>query len=163
MRQQPDADLAEPELPPLRTVRRILVLAFALGVVGTATELLLLGHFEEWRQVLPLVLLGLALLVLIWHALDRRPLPVRALQLLMLVFCLAGVLGLVFHYRGNVEFELEMYPSRAGVELFRKAITGATPALAPGAMILLALIGFAYAYDHPNQIRRHDAGRRRTS
>ncbi len=73
----------------------------------------------------------------------------RALQLLMVVFIAAGAIGLTMHYQGNVEFELEMYPSRSGLELFREAMMGATPALAPGTMIQLALIGLAYAYGHP--------------
>jgi hypothetical protein len=30
-----------------------------------------------------------------------------------------------------------------------KTITGATPVLAPGSMVLLGLVGFAYTYRHP--------------
>jgi hypothetical protein len=30
------------------------------------------------------------------------------------------VIGIALHYRGNFEFELEMYPVIAGVELVRK-------------------------------------------
>ena len=61
----------------------------------------------------------------------------------------SGVLGLYLHYRGNVEFELEMYSSLRGFELFWEALKGATPALAPAAMAHLGLVGLAYSYHHP--------------
>jgi hypothetical protein len=134
---------------PLRVVRRILLFTLVTGLLGVGLELLLLEHFEDAWQKVPLALIASALLVLLWHAIDRRAAPVLALQLLMVVFAAAGAIGLGLHYQGNVEFELEMYPSRSGLELFREALMGATPALAPGTMIQLALIGLAYSYKHP--------------
>ena len=71
------------------------------------------------------------------------------MQLLMVLFLGAGILGVGLHYQGNNEFELEMYPSLAGVELLSKALTGATPVLAPGSMSLLGVIGLALTYRHP--------------
>ena len=134
---------------PLRIVRRILLVALVLGLVGNGAELLLLEHFEDWRQKIPLALIGCTLLVLTWHGVHRSAAPLYVLQVLMMVFIAAGAIGLTLHYQGNAEFELEMYPSRSGWELFRESMMGATPALAPGTMILLALIGLAYAYRHP--------------
>ena len=144
-----------PESTALRTVRRILLAGLWLGITGTAVELLLLEHYEEWRQMIPLGLLAAGLLALVWHAVHRSAAPLRALQVLMLMFVIAGATGLVLHYRGNAEFELEMDPSKAGWELFRESMMGATPALAPGTMIQLALIGLAYSYRHP--LLRRDA------
>ena len=138
-------------------MRRILLVTLVLGLVGTGVELLLLEHFEDWRQMIPLGLIAGALVVLAWHGAQRGSAPVQVLQVLMLMFVLAGVLGLTLHYRGNAEFELEMYPDRTGMELFRESMMGATPALAPGTMIQLALIGLAYTYRHPRLTRR-DAG-----
>jgi hypothetical protein len=142
--------------PSVRIIRRILLVALVLGLVGTGIELLLLEHFEEWRQRIPLGLIACALLVLVWHGLYRGAAPVRALQVLMLVFAIAGIVGLTLHYKGNVEFELEMYPSRSGFELFREAMMGATPALAPGSMIQIGLIGLAYSYRHPRLSRGNE-------
>jgi len=71
----------------------------------------------------------------------------------MLLFVLSGAFGVLLHYQGNVEFELEMYPTTAGFQLFRKAMTGATPALAPGAMAMLGLVGLAYTIGHPSVSR----------
>jgi hypothetical protein len=67
----------------------------------------------------------------------------------MLLFVAGGIAGTLLHYRGNVEFEEEMHPGGTRWELFRGAIQGATPALAPGTMVLLGAIGLLYAYRHP--------------
>jgi hypothetical protein len=133
----------------LTIIRAMLLGGLVLGVLGTAVELLLLGHFDGWKQLIPLFLLGIAIVVLIWHAANRGAAPIRALQVLMLLFVASGAFGVLLHYRGNVEFEHEMYPATAGFQLFKKAITGATPALAPGSMALLGLVGLAYTIGHP--------------
>jgi hypothetical protein len=58
----------------------------------------------------------------------------------------SGLLGLWFHYEGNLEFEREMDPDAAGWPLIKAVLTGATPSLAPGTMIwfgaLALLIGW---------------------
>jgi hypothetical protein len=129
-------------------VRRILLAIFLIGAIGTGAELLLLEHTAEW-QLVPLVLIAISLLVLGWLAVSRRMAVVRVFQVTMVAFLVSGAAGLALHYRGNVEFELEMYPSLGGAELFWKALTGATPALAPGTMIQLGLIGLTFTYRHP--------------
>ena len=92
-----------------------------------------------------------ALVVVLWLIAITAgvALTVRALQIAMALFVAAGALGVGLHYDGNVEFELEITPAMSGFELVREALTGATPVLAPGAMALLGLIGFAHAYRHP--------------
>jgi hypothetical protein len=72
------------------------------------------------------------------------------LRLLMLLFVLSGLVGLALHYKGNVEFEREMYPTLAGWQLFKQAMTGATPALAPGTMSLFGLLGWLYTFRKDN-------------
>ncbi len=47
-------------------------------------------------------------------------------------------------------FELEMSPEVLGWALFREAIFGATPALAPGVMVQLGLLGLAFTIRHPS-------------
>jgi hypothetical protein len=74
---------------------------------------------------------------------------IRGIQALMALFIISGVAGAALHYNANSEFELEMNPVLAGFELFRESLSGATPALAPGTMIELGLIGLAYTYRHP--------------
>ncbi|MFL6279892.1 MAG: hypothetical protein ACJ731_07260, partial [Vicinamibacterales bacterium] len=56
-----------------------------------------------------------------------------------------------------VEFQREVDPAIVGRELVVKAMTAKTPpALAPGSMSQLGLIGLAYAYRYPLR-RRTDA------
>jgi hypothetical protein len=130
-------------------IRAFLLATLGLGMAGMSAELLLIGHVESVPQLTPLALLALGAATLIWHAVAPRPLTVRALQAVMMLFVLSGLGGIWLHYRGNVEFELEMYPSMGGIELVTKTLTGATPVLAPGSMALLGLIGLTYSYRHP--------------
>jgi len=131
-------------------LRRALLLVLFVGLLGTGTDLILLEHFEDQLQFIPLILLGLGLLVLAWQAIHPGRVSVRALQVLMGLFLIAGLLGLVLHYRGSMEFQLEVNPDLAGLELFLKAIRAkAPPALGPGAMIYLGLLGLAYAHQYP--------------
>ena len=131
------------------TLRRMLMGILVLGLVGTGTELILLGHTEGWQQLVPVVLVGLGLLVLGWYGITRRTQSLRVLRWTMGLFVTSGFVGLMLHYRGNVEFALETYRTLAGWDLFREAMTGATPALSPGTMIELGLVGLAYTYRHP--------------
>ncbi len=133
----------------VRTTRVLLLALFAFGVVGSGVELLLLEHTEDVWQLSPLILMGLALAVMVWLVLDQRRVSVRVFQVMMLVYVASGLIGLYLHYRGNVEFELEMYPGLNGVELFWEALKGATPSLAPGTMLVLGLLGLLYTFRHP--------------
>lgn len=133
----------------IERVRRMLLAILVMGLVGTGTELLLLGHFEDTWQLAPLVLIALALASIAALRLSGGEAPLRAVQIVMALSVASGGVGTLLHYQGNAEFELEMYPALAGVELFAKSMTGATPTLAPGTMTLLGLLGLVYTYRHP--------------
>jgi hypothetical protein len=130
-------------------LRRILLVTLVLGLFGTGVELLLLEHFEDRTQWLPLLLIAISLLALAWYGVSRGRTSLRAVQGAMVLSLVLGVVGLVLHLDGNVEFELEMSPGLAGVALFKAAMMGATPTLAPGSMIQLGLIGLAWTFRHP--------------
>ena len=133
----------------MTALRSFLMGVFVLGVVGTGTELVLLGHVEDSRQWIPLALVGLGLVLVGIHAAFPRAWGVRALRALMVAYVVSGAVGIYFHIRSNVEFELEMYPSMRGWELVRESLTGALPALAPGTMVYLGLLGWAATFRHP--------------
>lgn len=137
------------EGPTLKTMRHLLVALFVLGVTGTGAELLLLGHFENRLQLVPLGLMALSLLVLLLYAVSSMPASLHVFRYVMVLFVVSGFVGLGLHYKANVEFELEMYPSRGGFELIKETLTGAIPALAPGAMVQLGLLGWVYTFRHP--------------
>ena len=138
-----------PPPDPSTRIRGFLLATLAVVMIGLGTELLLIGHAESVQQLIPLVLLALGAVTLGWHAAAPQPTTVRALQAAMTLFVVSGVVGVWLHYQGNVEFELEMYPSMRGIELVQKTLTGATPVLAPGSMTLLGLIGLTHSYRHP--------------
>ena len=133
----------------LAVVRGALLIILVVGLVGLLAELLLLEHVEDPWQRVPIFLIIASLIILVWHAAERRALSVRFLQGTMALFVAAGALGLLLHFRGNLAFELEMEPSAAGWPLVWSALKGATPTLAPGAMVQIGLIGLAYAFRHP--------------
>lgn len=132
------------------TARTILLAIFLVGVIGISVELWLLGHYEELDQWIPLGLAAAGTLALMVAALRPTPVTVRLVQAVMLLFVISGFVGIWFHYQATTEFQLEMDPALRGWALFRKAIVAkAPPALAPGAMIQLGLIGLAYTFKHP--------------
>ena len=133
----------------LARIRTLLLGTLAFGTIGMTTELLLLGHIESVWQWIPVALLGAGAVILVWHAAAPSRATVRVLQATMMLFIVTGGIGVGLHYDGNVEFELEMYPSMGGFELVTKTLTGATPVLAPGTMAILGLVGLALVYRHP--------------
>ncbi len=113
------------------------LLIFILFHFGLIAELLLIGHYESFWQYSPIVSLCLGLISLL--------LPSKSLQLVKffyLLTILSGVLGVILHLRSNWEFEVEMYPGMKTVDLISKSMTGAIPALAPGTLIPIGLMGF---------------------
>ncbi|HKK76317.1 MAG TPA: hypothetical protein VJ953_14660 [Saprospiraceae bacterium] len=125
-------------------MKKILLAAFVISLLGTGAELLLLEHFEGIWQLTPLILIGIGLLALLWFRTNRSRTSTYFFRGLMLFFTLSGIVGFALHYQGNMEFELEMYPSLKGVDLVWETLKGATPVLAPGTMIATGLIGWAY-------------------
>ena len=123
------------------------VLAFALAGIGT--ELLMTGHTQEWTQWLPVVAVGVALIAVGLVALRPSRPAIQLFRGLMSLLIVVGVVGLILHYRGNAEFELEMRPSMAGFELIWNSLTGATPALAAGSLIPLGLLGLIGTFRLP--------------
>jgi hypothetical protein len=130
----------------LAALRRFLLMTLLVGTAGMGTELLFIGHLEDRMQLVPVVLLTAGVAALLWHALRPGTASIRVVRLLMSLFVGSGMLGVGLHYRGNLEFEREMYPTMAGLELVRNTLTGATPVLAPGSMALLGVVGLAAVY-----------------
>jgi len=131
-------------------MRKFLLALLFVGVAGMGAELLLLEHTGSTAALIPLVLIGLGLAVLVWHALTTDGASVRALQGIMGLFLIAGIAGIALHYQSSMEFKLETNPALGGWGLFWAVMTAKTPpTLAPGAMIQLGLLGLVYTYRHP--------------
>jgi len=130
-------------------LRQMLLALVFLGAAGLLVELGLLEHFDSVTQWIPLALLVVVLGATGAVYVRCGPGTVRFFQGVMALCVVTGVIGVYLHYRGNVEFELERDGSLHGLHLFWEAIRGATPALAPGALSQLGLLGLAYTFRHP--------------
>ena len=134
----------------IAALRRLLLAILLFGMIGTLTDLLLIGHDEDAWQWIPIVLLGLAVAasVAMLAAGERRaPGLTGAFRAAMVLLIASGALGSVLHFQANREFKLEMDPSLRGFALFSSVIRAKTPpSLAPATMVLLGLVGLASAF-----------------
>jgi hypothetical protein len=137
--------------------RKILLAIWLLGVIGISTELWLLAHTEDVIQLIPLGLAGLGIAAIVVTVLRPSAGAIRLFQAVMVLFLISGAVGCYLHFEVNMEFQREMDPALTGLALFRKAIVAKSPpALAPGAMVQLGLIGLAYTFRHPSMDRRRN-------
>lgn len=144
------AGTAERLLLTLETIRRGLLALIALGLIGSSVELVLIGHYEDSLQMWPLVVAGLTIALVGVVAARPSVGALRAFQFLMLTLIGTGITGVTLHFIANTEFQLEIDPTLSGLPLFRKAIEAtAPPALAPGVMVQVGLLGLLYTYKHP--------------
>jgi len=131
-------------------LRRLVLALLTFGVVAVGGELLALGHDEDPWQLVPFGLIVLTLIAIAWIGLTGSAASIRALRVTMVLLLAAGGMGIVLHYRGNAEFQLEMNPALSDWELFVKVLHAkAPPALAPGVMAQLGLLGLIYTARHP--------------
>jgi hypothetical protein len=122
-----------------------------LVMVAVETELFLLNHIEEWRQWLPLVLVATSAIVLVRELIRASSTGLTILRILMVLLIATGLLGVVFHYQGNLEFQMEIDATQHGWPLIQKVLQAKTPpALAPGALVQMGLLGLLYTYRHPS-------------
>jgi uncharacterized membrane protein HdeD (DUF308 family) len=138
-----------PSKSPATRLRTLVLLVLLFGMGGVLAELLLIEHHETNTMWIPLVMLALGAVVVLFRIVSPTRTADRAMAIVMSAFVISGVLGLWFHIDGNRQFELEIYPSMGGFELFWESMTGATPALAPGTMVLLGLIGLVVSVAVP--------------
>ena len=139
-------------------LRALLLAVIVVGALGLLAELLLLEHWNDWRQWIPLGLLAATPATAGLAARGSAAGAVRAFQTVMALCVVAGAVGAFLHYSGNVEFEVERDGALRGFALFKEAIRGATPALAPGALAQLGLLGLVWAHFHPGVRRRSFVG-----
>lgn len=132
------------------TARKILLAILLLGVIGITAELLLLAHTEDANQWIPIGLCLVSVVLIAIVAIHPTRGSLRLFQALMMLMILSGALGMYLHLHANMEFQLEMDATLKGFALLKKSIVAKSPpALAPGAMAQLGLIGLAFTYKHP--------------
>lgn len=131
----------------IEVLRRWILGVLVLGLLGTVTELVLLEHYEQPLQFVPLLLIVAAVAVLVWEVRRHDAASRRAVQIVMALFVLAGFVGFVAHFYGSAEYQLELNPEMSTWELIEKVLRAkAPPLLAPGMMLQLGLLGLAYVF-----------------
>lgn len=129
-------------------LRRLVLALLAFGLLALGGELLAMGHYEDAWQMAPLAVISATLAAIALHAASGRGLAV--LQVLLVTLMAAGVLGIYLHYETNASFQRDMNPDLDGWALFARVLHAiAPPALAPGVMAQLGLLGLIYVYKHP--------------
>lgn len=137
-------------LATLAALRTLILGILLFGLVGATAELILIGHDEDAWQLIPLIALAIAILASLGMIATRPTAASKSTRLFqgaMVQLILVAATGSVLHYRANMEFKREMDPSLSGFALFSSVIQAkAPPALAPGTLALLGLLGLASTF-----------------
>lgn len=135
---------------PSVTLRRLLLWLLLLGLAGVATDLSLLGHYEDSRMLLPFLAIAVAAAGATMRLARPSPRSVWWLRASMVPMMAAGATGAYLHYLGGVEFQADMDPTLSRWQLFWKVIhMQAPPMLAPGVLVQFALLGLVSTYRDP--------------
>ena len=131
----------------LSTISTVILVVLTFGMVGLLAELLLIAHYEDATQWIPLVLLAVGLVALAIDLVLARAWTQLLVQLTMVLVVAAGALGIYFHFHGSREFQLEMDPQMRSTTLVWHVMRAKSPpTLAPGSMVQLGILGLGYAY-----------------
>ncbi len=131
----------------METLRRWIAVVLVLGMLGTIVELILLEHYEQPLQLVPVILILAGGGALLWHSRSQDQASRMTLIAVMAVFVVSGFAGFVAHFLGSAEFQLELNPDMGTGELLAKILRAkAPPLLAPGMMIQMGLLGLAYVW-----------------
>ena len=125
-------------------IKRIILLTFTFMTVGILFELYLLEHFEDSLQLIPIILIAIAMALFIVLQFKQTRVFFSIFKLSLIAISLSGFYGVFLHLSGNFEFEQEMRPTAHSWDLFIESLSGAFPALAPLNLIILSLIGYTY-------------------
>ncbi len=133
----------------LAKLRQFLLIISAGVFVMTVTELVFLSHWNETIQFLPFALSGLGLVTLALGYFRPRRSTLNWLRWSMLVIAVCSLIGFYEHMMINYEFWLEIKPGATTWELIQATLEGANPVLAPGILMLGAVIALTAIYKHP--------------
>ena len=133
----------------LTKLRQYLLIISAGIFVMTVSELVFLSHWNETIQFLPFALsaLGLITLALAYFRPSRGIL--NGTRWSMFVIAVCSLIGFYEHMTNNYSFWLEIKPNATTWDLIKATLGGANPVLAPGILMLGAVIGLMALYKHP--------------
>ena len=124
--------------------KQVILVAILLMTTGMLLELYLLDHYEDRYQLIPLLVIAIALVMTVVLNFRASKMIQQLFKLVLVLISLSGIYGVFLHLQANFEFEQEIHPTASTWSLFSEIISGAFPALAPLSLIVLALMGYAY-------------------
>lgn len=133
----------------LTKLRQYLLIIAAGIFVMTVTELFFLSHWNETIQFLPFALSGLGLVTLAFAYFRPTRGILNGMRWSMLVIAACSLIGFYEHMVINYQFWLEIKPDATTWELIKATLEGGNPVLAPGILMLGAVIGLMALYKHP--------------
>ena len=133
----------------LARLRRFLLVFAALMLCGALVELWLAQHTENFVQLVPFILCGLALLALLAALLRPRRATVRTVRACAWLLLAGSLYGVYEHFTNSVEFQREIDPSASTADALASALGGPNPLLAPGILAAAAVLALAATYRHP--------------
>ena len=133
----------------LTRVRQFLLIIAAGTFVMTTAELIFISHWNESIQYLPLALCGLGLITLALAYFHPSHGSTHALRWSMIVIGVCSFIGFYEHMYNNYAFWMEIQPNSTAQELIVATLSGGIPILAPGILLLGAVIGLIAVYKHP--------------
>lgn len=132
----------------LSRVRRSLFVISALLFAGTAFELWLVNHTQDFVQMIPFVLCGAGLIAALAVLASARRKTVLAARACMGLVAAGSLFGVYEHVTNNLAFQREVYPNAPTGEMIFGALGGANPLLAPGILALAAALSLLATYHH---------------
>jgi hypothetical protein len=97
-------------------MRRLMLLLLSVAMIGTAVDLMLLDHHEDFWQMVPLGVIALGVVSVMLSTIKGGVGSVMLMRVTMALFVCSGFVGMGLHYIGNNEFQLEMDPSLREVD-----------------------------------------------
>ncbi|MGQ0600815.1 MAG: hypothetical protein ACT4QE_03860 [Anaerolineales bacterium] len=132
----------------LARLRRFLLIIAAALCAGIVVELWLTEH-TEGIQFVPFVLCGLGLAVVLLTLFRPQRVTLLSVRIVMVLVALGSLFGIYEHIDYNAAFYMEIHPNAASGDVLWGALSGANPLLAPGILVLTALLAIAATYQHP--------------
>ena len=130
----------------LKRLRKFLLVLSLFLFVGALVELWLVGHTVEFVQWVAFVLAGAGALASLLVLVRLSPATVRVLRVCMLVVVLGSLFGIYQHVSGNIALAREVHPDYSTSQLFWRGLQGGNPLLAPGVLVVAALLALSATY-----------------
>ena len=130
-------------------LRGILCSLAIFAFLFTPVELLLLEHTGDWVQLIPFAACFFGLVAAGWVLVEPSAMRIRNARLLSGAVVLTALIGSIRHLLHNLELELELHADTSWMEALWPSLHGAAPFLAPGILILGALMVLGATYRHP--------------